>query len=44
MNHINEHSGQSMRSKCPSPACTHDLRCWCQQWWCSSQSQNKFAL
>jgi len=30
VNHINEHSGQSMRSKCPPPACTHDLRWSCQ--------------
>jgi len=26
VNHVNEHSFQSMRSKCPPPACTHDLR------------------
>jgi len=32
-----------MRSKCPPPACTHDLWWSCQHWWCSGQSQNKFA-
>jgi len=30
INHINEHSDHSMRSKCPPPACTHDLR-WSHQ-------------
>jgi len=33
----------SMRSKCPPPAYTHDLRWSCQHWWRSYQSQNKFA-
>jgi len=37
-----KHSGQSMRSKCPSSACTHDLRWSRQHWWLSSHSQNKF--
>jgi len=31
MNHVNEHSFQSMCSKCPPPACTHDLR-WSHHW------------
>jgi len=42
VNHINEHLGQSMRSKCPLPACTHDLRWPPQHRWCFGQSQNKF--
>jgi len=25
VNHISEHAGQNIRSKCPPPACTHDL-------------------
>ena len=29
VNHLNEHSRQSMYSKCPPPACTHDLRRSC---------------
>jgi len=40
---MNEHSGQSMRLKCPPPACRHDLRWSCRHVWCSGQSQNKFA-
>jgi len=43
MNHIHEHSCQSMCSKCPPPVCTHDLRWSRQHRWCSSQSRNKFA-
>jgi len=39
MNHRNEYPGQSMCSKCPPPACTHDLRWSHQHRWCSGQSQ-----
>jgi len=44
VNHINEHSGHcSMRSKCPPPACTYDLRWSRQHRWCPGQSQSKFG-
>jgi len=39
VNYINEHSCQSMRSKCPPSARTHDLRWFHQHWRYSGQSQ-----
>jgi len=43
VNHTNEHSCHSMRSKCPPPACAHNLRWSRQHWRCSGQIQNKFG-
>jgi len=41
VNHTNEHSCYSMYSKCPLPACTHDLRWWRQHRRCSGQNSKQ---
>jgi len=43
VNHINEHSCQSICSKYPPSACTHDSKWSRQHRWRCGQSQNKFA-